>query len=58
MPKYGFVALAGALPDPGISVHFRLLDDDLTALHVAAQYGSLGADFCWCASGALWPPHV
>jgi hypothetical protein len=31
------------VPDPGISVDFRMLDDDITALHVASMHGSYGA---------------
>ena len=31
------------MPDPGISVHFRMLDDDKTALHVASMHGCCDA---------------
>ena len=40
------------LPDPGISLHFRMLDDGVAALHVAAQHGSLGAARMLLAEGA------
>ena len=40
------------LPDPGISVNFRMLDDGATALHVAAQHGSLSAARMLVAEGA------
>ena len=33
----------GLMPDPGISVHFRMLDDDTTALHVASMHGCYDA---------------
>ena len=31
------------MPDPGISVHFRMLDDDMTALHIASMHGRCDA---------------
>lgn len=40
------------LPDPGISVNFRMLDDGVTALHVAAQHGSLSVARMLVAEGA------
>jgi hypothetical protein len=43
---------ASLLPDPGISVNFRMLDDGITALHVAAQHGSLAAARMLVAEGA------
>ena len=40
------------MPDPGISVHFRMADDGKAALHVAAEHGSTAAARQLLASGA------
>ncbi len=45
-------ATISVLPDPGVSVNFRMLDDGITALHVAAQHGSMSAARMLVAEGA------
>ena len=47
----GFATL-WKLPDLGISVNFRNLDDELTALHIAAQNGNLEVVQMLVAAGA------
>ena len=42
----------GLIPDPGISVHFRMLDDDKTALHLASIPGCYDAARLLLQNGA------
>ena len=44
--------LIAVMPDPGISVHFRMMEDGATALHISAQHGSLHAAHFLLENGA------